>query len=677
MSSNCCATSVHLAVSIKFKFELQFWGCRLQIAQINMDGFFSFEQWKYVGGGNHPISCTGAKRFYASHTIRFSAVVNFEEEFEFKKLRGYLLSFIANYDVNTCDSSQDWKRRNLEICTLSASLSCPQHLMMVLSSCESDKQGRIPLQSQDSANEFEGLQFGTRATNKSRKRLGKGKKSSLTDLKVPTSKDVKNTVPRHVPCVDSNPAVVGSMAVLQGIEKCFVGARRGAKGLRGALDRSKARISLATTGAEMDYFETTLTQFDPMDRDRENLIQQHLTDNAFGWLWRMQIDYNILLFGVGCKRSLVRTFATEFLSGQQVLMIDGDSEFSSNSNRVIKELLDGICCKILKRQDLWSTCLELESYVRLICDCLDVHYCRELKRKKSLQNKVKVEEVIPSTLPRPLGFTDADEDADDTCDPSYIEAKRNLGVSGSINSDFLVQKRLITSAGARARNGVQLGSRIADPKWGGRYSHTQAKLYIIVNSIDGESIQSDESQTCLALLAACSSVSIIANAESLNAPVMWSPQTLSMYRWANYHVPTYKSYAFDATEVNSLSGGSKEFPGGTKALEYIFKSLTKRHEELVSMLAKDAIKQYDAVKVGSSSSTADLNTLSTYRGINIEDLLVETSRSVVARSMPELNTLLQELIDHKIVSKVYDSQRKLFVWITLPPHTLRKLAVTF
>lgn len=517
-----------------------------------------------------------------------------------------------------------------------------------------------------SPNEFEGLQFGTRATNKSRKRLGKGKKSSLADSKLPTKKMKAG----HVAIVHLNSTVVGSMAVLQGIEKCFVGARRGAKGLRGALNRSKARISLAATGAEMDYFETTLTQFDPMDRDREVLIQQHLSDNALSWLWRMQIDYNILLFGVGCKRALVRSFATEFLAGQQILMIDGDSEFSSNSNRVIKELLDGICCKILKRQDLWSTCLELESYVRLICDCLNVHYCRELRRKKTYRNNEKLEEVVS----RSQEFTDVDVDVDDNCIPDHIE-NRKIGASGDISSSFILKKRPIMSAGAR-NDGVP-GSRVADPKWGGRYSHAQSKLYIIVNSIDGESLQSDESQTCLALLAACSSVSMIANAESLNAPVMWSPQTLSMYRWANYHVPTYLSYAFDATEVNSLGGGSKEFPGGTKALEYIFKSLTKRHEELVSMLAKDAIKQYDTVKVGSSSSTADSNALSTYRGINIEDLLIETSRSVVARSMPELNTLLQELIDHKIVSKVYDSQRKLFVWITLPQHTLRKLAVTF
>ena len=97
------------------------------------------------------------------------------------------------------------------------------------------------------------------------------------------------------------------------------------------------------------------------------------------------------------------------------------------------------------------------------------------------------------------------------------------------------------------------------------------------------------------------------------------------------------------------------------------------------MLAKDAMKQCEADKATTLSEVdgAESGSNASYRGMNIDELLIETSRSVVARSMPELNTLLQELIDHKIVNKAFDSQRKLFVWITLPLHTLRKVAAFF
>ena len=530
--------------------------------------------------------------------------------------------------------------------------------------------------------EFEGLQFGTRATSKSRKRLGRGRQSSTIDDA--PSLPVDNVLPKKMKNKSTSSsgvenAAVGTMAVLHGIDKCFVGARRGAKGIRGALDKNKSRISLTANGGEMDYFETTLTRFDPMLKDRSNLVESHLVRNGLSWLWRMQIDYNILLFGVGCKRSLLSKFVGEFLHGNEVLMIDGDSDFSASSNRIIKELLDGICIKILKRQDLWSSCIELESYVKIICDSLDIHYCREVARRSGQKPLLAYH---PETK-HPQSFVDFKSEEEDHLlidikNYNHDEEEASLPHNTWSNSNYLIQKRSASLIGSRATT-ASSSTRIADPKWGGRYSHAQAKLYIVVRSIDGESLQSEESQMCLSLLAACSSVSMIATAESLNTPVMWSPQLLSKFRWANYHVPTYESYAFNPTEVNSLGGGSKEFPGGARALEYIFKSLTKRHEELVSMLAKDAIKQCESDKSASSSTSNESESGSTasYRGMNIEELLAETSRSVVARSMPELNTLLQELIDHKIVNKAFDSQRKVFVWITLPLHTLRKLASFF
>jgi Origin recognition complex subunit 2 len=532
-----------------------------------------------------------------------------------------------------------------------------------------------------SSDEFEVMKFGTRATSKSRKRLGRGKQSSTVDDAPAASIDNVSQKKIKSKGVSSgafeNPAV-GTMAVLRGIDKCFVGARQGAKGLRGALDKNKSRISLTANGGEMDYFETTLTRFDPMLKDRSILVESHLAKNGLSWLWRMQIDFNILLFGVGCKRTLLSKFVQDYLHGNEVLMIDGDSDFSASSNRIIKELLDGICIKILKRQDLWSSCIELESFVKIICDSLDIHYCREVAKKSTHKPTLGVATNPEATHPKSIVDCKSERDPllADFNDPNYAEEEVSVPLNAWSNSNYAIQKRSASLIGCRATTAFP-STRIADPKWGGRYSHAQAKLYIVVRNIDGESLQSDESQMCLSLLAACSSVSLIATSERLNTPVMWSPQLLSKFRWANYHVPTYESYAFNPTEVNSLGGGSKEFPGGARALEYIFKSLTKRHEELVSMLARDAIKQCETDKPSSSSNGGESCSTASYRGMNIEELLVETSRSVVARSMPELNTLLQELVDHKIVNKAFDSQRKLFVWITLPLHTLRKLAASF
>ena len=49
---------------------------------------------------------------------------------------------------------------------------------------------------------------------------------------------------------------------------------------------------------------------------------------------------------------------------------------------------------------------------------------------------------------------------------------------------------------------------------------------------------------------------------------------------------------------NATASGPREFSGGSQALEFILQSLTKRHSELLNILAKDALKQPDAADAG-------------------------------------------------------------------------------
>jgi hypothetical protein len=196
-------------------------------------------------------------------------------------------------------------------------------------------------------------------------------------------------------------------------------------------------------------------------------------------------------------------------------------------------------------------------------------------------------------------------------------------------------------------------------------------LYIIVFDLDGECLQSPESQSCMSLLAACSSVSIVANVESVNAPLLWSPQTLFNYRWMNNHMPTYQSYPFNASESNILSERSREFPGGVKTIKQILTCLTERHTQLVYFLVSHALKHYD------SNPDADGDEgVGKYHGIYIEELLEITTSKLIARNMGELDKLLYELISHKVICKVTDSTRKncVCVSLTLPVNMMRELA---
>ena len=151
--------------------------------------------------------------------------------------------------------------------------------------------------------DFSDMIIDTRQTSKSNRRLGKGKRASVqedssstfvTDLHARRKS-------RRNDSDDESYHTVGTMAILPGIDKCFVGARKGTKGLRRALKKCRGRVSFVPTPLEVDTFKKEILHSDPSSKDILELTQRYLDMNALGWLWQMQQDFNILLFGVGCK----------------------------------------------------------------------------------------------------------------------------------------------------------------------------------------------------------------------------------------------------------------------------------------------------------------------------------------------------------------------------------------
>lgn len=514
--------------------------------------------------------------------------------------------------------------------------------------------------------DYDEMLFDTRKTSRRKRKLGKGKQSSVLDdspFRAATEPQLKrSTKAKDGPDEDCRP--VGTMAILPGIEKCFVGAKKGARGLQKALKKSRGRVSIYPTAFEVSNFEKLKSNHDPSAKDIQDLSQRYLDMNGLGWLWQMQQDFNILLFGVGCKYELLRKFCDEYLYGHQVLMIDGNSDHSAATNRVISALLDKISSSILNIDDSSHTYLNLESYVRKLCDSLDDHYSREMI------------EYDGGILCSDVDSISGDQDDEDSLND--LQQSNSITSTKVILEDSVVILREVTSSSTFSSSTSLKSHKDISQKSRERSSHKRSKLYILVNSIEGESLRSDESQSCLSLLAACSSISIIATADNLNASALWSPLMLSNFRWINSHVPTYKNYASDAKESIHSNGGRSEILGGTKALEYIYKSLTKRHEELITLLANDAINQHEnGLKKSSISSRLtntgnESNILAHYYGITFEELLIETSKKVIARSSAELNVLLKELTDHKLVSKEADSSRRFRVMILLPINELRK-----
>jgi hypothetical protein len=77
-------------------------------------------------------------------------------------------------------------------------------------------------------------------------------------------------------------------------------------------------------------------------------------------------------------------------------------------------------------------------------------------------------------------------------------------------------------------------------RWGGRYALKQSKLYIVVHDICGNGLQNRVFQSCMSILAACRSVSVVATIENINSAVCWDRATLARYQWVYEHVPLFR-----------------------------------------------------------------------------------------------------------------------------------------
>lgn len=152
-----------------------------------------------------------------------------------------------------------------------------------------------------------------------------------------------------------------SIPIFPGAKHLFSCQRRGSRGIREATRRNSNRGSLMPSSNEQTVFQKCIPVLDPQYDFRTSLTADDSNSKLSEWLWMLQLNFNILIFGVGAKETFLRTFAKSQLSGEDVMYING-SKFASVGNRCIKQLLDTICGEILKQSEAASFFSSLDSY---------------------------------------------------------------------------------------------------------------------------------------------------------------------------------------------------------------------------------------------------------------------------------------------------------------------------
>ena len=221
------------------------------------------------------------------------------------------------------------------------------------------------------------------ATKVNRGNKGRRKYIDYDDKPAKRSKETENDEDRKVKKVRT----IASMDGLDGgAMQLFAGAKRGSKGIRKAMQKHAERSSVLPTHFEVQKFPVYASKCDP-DGEAWKTINGNKASVVYKeWLWQTQLDFNILVYGVGDKTDILLDFQKNCLHDEDCVGIDGwpqeTSSFSfPSSHRTPDEsfrcLLDMIWVDIMGKSlmDLDSHAQDsLERYLEDLLSALDEHY---------------------------------------------------------------------------------------------------------------------------------------------------------------------------------------------------------------------------------------------------------------------------------------------------------------
>jgi hypothetical protein len=271
--------------------------------------------------------------------------------------------------------------------------------------------------------------------------------------------------------------------------------------------------------------------------------------------WLLLTDSNVMLYGIGNKQKLLKELVHTFLEGEDVIEVSTQHNSSvatpaPTPEQLIKSILGHIERTVLKNKTIEGAGLSLENRVRIVAgnccyrcvwfanrllrlhcyfappccahtrvcfgcvrtDLLDIHYGRG--------SKLVTSTAQPALPLSPLASASAAANSNTT----------NTAVANTLAAGTLAQNRARTAR----------GSVVSADRWGGRYAQAQSRLYLIIHDITGPALCDAVVQQCLATLAQCVSVSIVATLGNLNSIVQWDRRLLAQFGWSYHHYATFE-----------------------------------------------------------------------------------------------------------------------------------------
>lgn len=273
--------------------------------------------------------------------------------------------------------------------------------------------------------------------------------------------------------------------------------------------------------------------------------------------------------------------------------------------------------------------------------------------------------------------SEVDLSANPTSTAVFDSNSNNSAVSNEIK---ICEKRRRSRTVNKAQEGV-LPTQEIDPDWGKRYVHAKARLYILVNEIDSEAMNTKENIEVLSILASCPYVSIVATAETLNCGYQWSSQQLSNLNWTYFHTPTFTSKRLDTLFSQSNALVSEDTLSNDR-FETILVTLSARHREVIELylkliLLQENFSNKDSVVTSSSDARSAKNAVkvnesSLGNSVLYSALFKQCTSNLVLKSMTDFKAILRELNDQNILKVIQDDRKVDYIVSGVPTDVLRE-----
>ena len=177
------------------------------------------------------------------------------------------------------------------------------------------------------------------------------------------------------------------------------------------------------------------------------------------------------------------------------------------------------------------------------------------------------------------------------------------------------------------------------------------RLFLVIHGIDG--LRNDTGQQCLALLAKCPVIHVLASTDHINGCLLWDQTMLSHFNWVWFDCTTFRNYHDDQVAEYAQRHTSDDAAHNLDSVNLVINTLTSNAQKIFELIARQQLDQ--------SQST-----------ITFQECYHKCRERFLVSSEQALTAQLTEFKDHRLITMSRSKDGNQEIRITLDNDLLKQ-----